>query len=155
MLTDFDLSRFMRMAIAEATHALSEGEVPIGAIIVNEGRVVGKGHNQRKKLVDPTAHAEIIAITAAANFLNDWRLTDCHLFVTKEPCVMCAGAIVNARIPFVYYGVSDFQAGCCGSLYQLCREPRFNHQSVVIGGILQDECQKLLSDFFKQKRETS
>lgn len=151
-LIEPQINRFMKIAIAEATRAYDSGEVPVGAVIVNNGKIIGKGFNQREQLNDPTAHAEIIAMTSAANYLNDWRLTNCQLFVTKEPCVMCSGAIVNARIPFVYFGAKDINAGCCGSIYQLCREPRFNHQSVIVGGILERECKQLLSDFFKQKR---
>jgi len=153
MISDYDVTRFMGLALAEAKQAFEEGEVPVGAIIVRGCKIIGRGHNQREKLNDPTAHAEIIAISAAAATIQDWRLIDCNLFVTKEPCVMCAGAIVNSRIPFVYYGVDDKTAGCCGSLYQLCREPRFQHQAVVIGGILSSQCQQILSEFFKRNRK--
>ncbi|MBC8213905.1 MAG: nucleoside deaminase [Candidatus Marinimicrobia bacterium] len=109
--------------------------------------------HQCEQLKDPTAHAEMIAITSASNTLSNWRLTDCELYVTKEPCPMCAGAIMNSRISYVGFGVYDEQSGCCGSLYQLCREPRFNHQSVVQGGLLEDECMEFLDQFFQKKRK--
>ncbi|MBL7108715.1 MAG: nucleoside deaminase [Candidatus Marinimicrobia bacterium] len=109
--------------------------------------------HQCEQLKDPTAHAEMIAITSASNTLSNWRLTDCELYVTKEPCTMCAGAIMNSRISYVGFGVYDEQSGCCGSLYQLCREPRFNHQSVVQGGLLEDECMEFLDQFFQKKRK--
>ncbi len=143
----------MEQALLEARMAFDQGEVPVGAILIQNGRIIGRGHNQREGLSDPTAHAEIIAITAAANFLGDWRLENCELIVTKEPCPMCAGAIVNARIAMVGFGAYDDHAGCCGSLYQLIREPRFKHQAVVRGGILEDECEQLLKEFFFLQRK--
>ena len=114
--------------------------------------LIGKGHNQREMLADPTAHAEIIAITAAANFLNDWRLEGCTLYVTKEPCAMCAGAAVNARLEKGGFGCYDEEAGCWGSLYQLCGDPRFVHSTAVKGGVLEEDCQSLLVNFFKSRR---
>ena len=109
-------------------------------------------HNQKEQLNDPTAHAEIIAITAATNTINDWRLIDCELYVTKEPCPMCAGAIINSRIKHVIFGCYDEKEGCCGSLYQLCGDPRFNHNVLVKGGIMEEDCSNILKDFFKLRR---
>lgn len=142
----------MKQALLEAQKALDKGEVPIGAVVSHRGQIIGRGYNQRETLKDPTAHAEIIAITAAANFLGDWRLENCELIVTKEPCSMCAGAVVNARIDFVGFGAYDDRSGCGGSLYQLLREPGFNHQAVVRGGIMRPECEQLLKDFFFLQR---
>ena len=145
--------KWMLSALREADKALKLDEVPIGAIVIKKNNIIGRGFNQVEKLNDATAHAEIIAITSAANTLNDWRLIDCELYVTKEPCSMCAGAILNSRIKSVYFGAYDEREGCCGSLYQICHDPRFNHQSSVSGGILEDDCRKLLKDFFKLKRK--
>jgi len=140
-------------ALLEANKAYEKDEVPIGAIIVKNEKIIGRGYNQVEQLQDPTAHAEIVAITSAANTLNDWRLIDCELYVTKEPCSMCAGAILNSRIKSLYFGAYDEREGCCGSLYQICHDPRFNHQASVSGGILEDDCSKILKDFFKLKRK--
>ena len=140
-------------ALLEANKAYEKDEVPIGAIIVKNEKIIGRGYNQVEQLQDPTAHAEIVAITSAANTLNDWRLIDCELYVTKEPCSMCAGAILNSRIKSLYFGAYDDREGCCGSLYQICHDPRFNHQASVSGGILEDDCSKILKDFFKLKRK--
>ena len=145
--------RFLRQALREAQRAFEAGEVPVGAVVVQGDQVIGRGHNQREALHDPTAHAEVLALTAAANHLGDWRLTGCTLYVTKEPCAMCAGALVNSRLDRVVFGAWDEQAGCCGSLYQLCRDPRFNHQVEVTGGMLEDECQALLQEFFVLRRD--
>lgn len=144
--------RFMRQALREAEVALEENEVPVGAVIVRDGRVIGRGHNQRERLADPTAHAEILAITAAAAEIGHWRLEDCTLFVTLEPCPMCAGAIVQARIPRVLFGASDPKAGACGSLYEICTDPRLNHRAEVVGGVLSEESGRLLTDFFRAQR---
>lgn len=141
------------MALKEAEKALDEGEVPVGAIVVRSNHIIGKGYNQVERLKDPTAHAEILAITAAANFLGNWRLEECTLYVTKEPCAMCAGAIVNSRIEKVVFGCYDESEGCCGSLYQICNDPRFSHRTSVKGGILEKACQSLLVSFFKSKRD--
>ncbi|MDP7128514.1 MAG: nucleoside deaminase, partial [Candidatus Marinimicrobia bacterium] len=127
----------MLQALHEAEKAYEADEVPVGAVVVYEDRIIGRGYNQREQLNDPTAHAEIIAITAAANTLEDWRLNNCTLFVTKEPCPMCAGAIVNARLKMVIFGCYDEEAGCCGSLYQLCGDPRFKTKVSVKGGVLE------------------
>ena len=147
--------KWMNFALEEAKKAYSKMEIPIGAIIVKDNAIVGRGYNQRESLNDPTAHAEIIAITSAANTLDTWRLNNCSIYVTKEPCPMCAGAIMNARISNIYFGMYDKDLGCCGSLYQLCRDPRFNHQSVVNGGIMEFECKSLLKSFFNQIRKVN
>src|SRR5215468_4169674 len=139
----------MRMALAEARAALAENEVPIGAVIVHADQVIASAHNQREQLRDPTAHAEMIAITQAAEALGTWRLADCTLYVTLEPCPMCAGAIVQARIPRVIYGARDPKAGACDSLYRLTADPRLNHRAEVCGGLLADECGAVLAEFFR------
>ncbi len=144
----------MLQALHEAEKAYEADEVPVGAVVVYEDRIIGRGYNQREQLNDPTAHAEIIAITAAANTLEDWRLNNCTLFVTKEPCPMCAGAIVNARLKMVIFGCYDEEAGCCGSLYQLCGDPRFKTKVSVKGGVLEKQSISLIQDFFKVQRST-
>jgi tRNA(adenine34) deaminase len=142
----------MRLALREAEQAFDIKEVPVGAVIMKGGHLIGRGHNQMELLTDPTAHAEIIAITAAASFLGDWRLEECTLYVTKEPCAMCAGAIINSRLEKVVFGCYDEQEGCCGSLYQICSDPRFSHKTAVKGGILENDCSSLLVNFFKSRR---
>jgi len=149
-----DFEYWMQHALVQAEKAYEAGEVPVGAVVVFKNRIIGRGYNQRERLNDPTAHAEIIAITAAANTLEDWRLNDCFLFVTKEPCPMCAGAIVNARFKMVVFGCYDEQEGCCGSLYQLCGDPRFKTQVAVKGGVLEKRSLSLIQDFFKLQRNT-
>lgn len=144
--------RWMRAAIELARQAFDEGEVPIGAVIVHDGRIIGEGYNQRESLKDPTAHAEMIAITQAAQSLESWRLLDCTIYVTLEPCPMCAGAIVLARIPTVIYGTTDPKAGACHSLFQITDDARLNHRAAVLGGVLQPECKALLQEFFAQQR---
>ena len=144
----------MQHALFQAEKAYEAGGVPVGAVVVFNNRIIGRGYNQREQLNDPTAHAEIIAITAAANTLEDWRLNDCFLFVTKEPCPMCAGAIVNARFKMVVFGCYDEEAGCCGSLYQLCGDPRFKTKVAVKGGVLEKRSLSLIQDFFKLQRNT-
>jgi tRNA(adenine34) deaminase len=143
----------MEMALDEARTALEEDEVPIGAVIVSfEQGVIGRAHNQREQLVDPTAHAEMIAITQAAQALRSWRLENCALYVTLEPCPMCAGAVVLARLPLLVYGAADPKAGACHTLYQIPSDSRLNHRAQVVGGVLADRCAAVLSDFFAQKR---
>jgi tRNA(adenine34) deaminase len=142
----------MRLALREAEQAFDIKEVPVGAVIMKGSHLIGRGHNQMELLTDPTAHAEIIAITAAASFLEDWRLEECTLYVTKEPCAMCAGAIINSRLKKVVFGCYDEQEGCCGSLYQICSDPRFSHKTAVKGGILENDCSSLLVNFFKSRR---
>ena len=144
---------FMKQALAEAEAALAEDEVPIGAIVVHDERVVAAAHNQRERLRDPTAHAEMIAITQAAEALGSWRLEGCTLYVTLEPCPMCAGAIVQARIPLVVYGAPDPKAGAVNTLYQLLTDRRLNHQAQVVSGVLADRCGEILTRFFAAQRK--
>ena len=143
---------FMRLALQEAEQALAEDEVPIGAVIVHQQRVIASAHNQREQLRDPTAHAEMIAVTQAAVSLGSWRLEDCTLYVTLEPCTMCAGAIVLARIPRLVYGAADPKAGAVHSLYQLLSDPRLNHRAEVVAGVLASAGGGLISRFFQGKR---
>lgn len=144
--------RFMRAALDEAVAAFDDGEVPVGAVVIHGGRIIGRGHNQRETLQDPTAHAEIIALTAAAAALGSWRLDDCTMFVTLEPCPMCAGAIVLARLPRLVYGPDDPKAGACRSLYNIPVDPRLNHRVEVTSGVLADDGGALLRQFFAQQR---
>jgi tRNA(adenine34) deaminase len=143
---------FLRLALAEARQAAEEGEAPVGAVIVHQGRVVAAAHNQREQLRDPTAHAEMIALTQAAEALRSWRLEGCTLYVTLEPCPMCAGAILQARLPLVVYGADDPKAGAVRSLYRLLGDARLNHRSTVISGVLAAECGALLTEFFQEQR---
>lgn len=143
---------YMRAALREAAQAGAEDEVPIGAVIVHDEKIIAAAHNQREQLRDPTAHAEMIAITQAAQTLGDWRLEECRLYVTLEPCPMCAGAIVQARIPHVIYGAADPKAGAVDTLYQLLRDPRLNHRCETTAGLMGDECGLLLTRFFQEKR---
>lgn len=158
MSTPFGLSlhdpheHWMRQALDQARAAFEQNEVPVGAVIVHNETIIGFGCNQRETLQDPTAHAEIIAITQAAQSLGSWRLLDCTLYVTLEPCPMCAGAIVQARIPTVVYGTTDMKAGACHSLFQITDDARLNHRSTVIGGVLQDDCRDILREFFQIQR---
>ena len=145
--------KWMKIAFREAEKAFKSNEVPIGAIIVKDGLIIGKGFNQCEGLNDPTAHAEIIAISSAANTIKDWRLNGCTLYVTKEPCPMCAGALINARLSKVVFGMYDENEGCCGSLYQICMDPRFKHQLIVNGGIMEDACTLMIKEFFKLQRK--
>ena len=145
--------KWMKLAFREAEKAFEKDEVPVGAVVVQNEIIIGRGFNQCESLNDPTAHAEIIAITSAANTIKNWRLEDCSLFVTKEPCPMCAGALINSRISKIIFGMYDEKEGCCGSLYQLCRDPRFKHQLSVKGGVLESPCTLIIQEFFKNKRE--
>ncbi|WP_426450433.1 tRNA adenosine(34) deaminase TadA [Paenibacillus sp. S-38] len=144
--------RFMRAAIEEARKAEAIREVPIGAVIVREGEIIGRGYNRRETDKDPLAHAELIAIREASEHLDAWRLLNCRLYVTLEPCPMCAGAIVQSRIVQVVYGTQDPKAGCAGTLMNLLQEERFNHRVDVVSGILQEECGSMLTDFFRRLR---
>ncbi len=144
---------FMQAALAEATTAEDLGEVPVGAVVVYDGGIIGRGHNLRESSNDPTTHAEMIAIRQAADQLNCWRLLDCTLYVTLEPCVMCMGAIILARIPRLVYGCRDPRVGAVGSIYNLAEDERFNHRVEVTEGILQQQCSQQLSDFFRKLRE--
>lgn len=146
---------WMREALRWAERAREEGEVPVGAILLQDDRVVGTGHNRREALQDPTAHAEMLAITSAAAALESWRLERCTLVVTLEPCAMCAGAIVLARIPRLIFGAFDPKAGACGSVLDVVREARLNHRLEPEGGVLSAECGALLSAFFAEKRRSS
>jgi tRNA(adenine34) deaminase len=143
---------FMRLALREADAALAENEVPVGAVVVHGGRVIAAAHNQREQLHDPTAHAEMIAITQAAGALGSWRLEDTTLYVTLEPCAMCAGAIVLARVPRVVYGATDPKAGAVATLYHLLDDRRLNHRAEVVGGVLAGPCGEMLMRFFQEKR---
>lgn len=146
---------FMRVALEEAARAPAIGEVPIAAMIVREDRVLAQAHNFRELWQDPTAHAEIIVIRTAATALGTWRLTETTLYVTLEPCAMCIGAIILARIPRVVFGAWDPKAGACGSVFDLSTEPKLNHRVAVTGGVLEQESQALLQKFFKELREAS
>ncbi len=156
MLYEAEQSRIdemmMRMALREAETAMEMDEVPVGAIVVHGDRVIGRGHNQRERLQDPTAHAEMIALTAAAAELRSWRLEGCTLYVTLEPCAMCAGAIVLARIERLVFGTDDPKAGACGSVFNIVEDRRLNHQPQMTTGILKQECGDLLRHFFARQR---
>jgi tRNA(adenine34) deaminase len=143
---------YMRMALSLAEQAYEADEVPVGAVVVHGGRVIAAAHNQREMLRDPTAHAEMIAITQAAESRGDWRLEECTLYVTLEPCAMCAGAILQARIPLVVYGATDPKAGAVQTLYHLLDDVRLNHRSEVISGVLAAPCGEILTRFFSDKR---
>jgi len=143
---------FMRLALREAERALKHADVPIGAVIVRDGEVLAAAHNERELLQDPTAHAEMIALREAARASGSWRVLDSVLYVTLEPCAMCAGAIVLARIARVVFGASDPKAGACGSVLDVLAEPRLNHRPDVAGGLLAEECGALLSSFFASRR---
>jgi tRNA(adenine34) deaminase len=147
-----DDERWMESALREAEQAHKRKEVPIGAVIVHKGRIIGRGYNQIETLQDPTAHAEMIAITAAATSLGSRRLEECTLYVTLEPCTMCAGAIVLARIPKLVFGTPDPKAGACGTLYNIVQDSRLNHRVELLGGILEARCSTLLKDFFVKVR---
>jgi tRNA(adenine34) deaminase len=144
--------QYMRLAITEAQKALGHGDVPVGAVVVLHREVIGRGHNERERRQDPTAHAETIALQEAARRRKSWRLLDCTLYVTLEPCAMCAGAIVLARVPRVVYGTADPKAGAAGSVLDVLAEPRLNHRPVVDGGVLAADCARLLTDFFAARR---
>lgn len=142
----------MRLALQQAQQAQVEDEVPVGAIILNQDRIIAAAYNQREQLHDPTAHAEMIAITQAAEAIGDWRLEHCTMYVTLEPCPMCAGAIVQSRIPRVIYGATDPKAGAVSSLYSLLTDTRLNHTVQVTGGVLAEDCGRILTEFFRSKR---
>ena len=142
----------MRLAFAQAEAALAENEVPVGAVIVREGTVIAAAHNQREQLRDPTAHAEMIAITQAAESLGSWRLEGCTLYVTLEPCPMCAGAILQARLPRVVYAATDPKAGAVDTLYRLLSDARLNHTCQTVAGVLAEPCGRLLTQFFQAQR---
>ena len=151
-MPDSEDERWMRHALAEAGSALKKGEVPVGAVVVYEDKIIGRGHNQTEGLNDPTAHAEIIAIGAAATYLNSWRLSGASLYVTIEPCAMCAGALVLSRIDRLVFGSKDPKAGACGSLYNIVQDIRLNHQLEIVPYILEKECSQMLRAFFEKLR---
>lgn len=144
--------KYMRAAIIEAQKAECIGEVPIGAVIVKDGEILSAAHNMKENWKCAVHHAEIVAIERACEVEDNWHLDDCDIYVTLEPCPMCAGAIINSRIRKVYFGAYDPKAGCCGTLYNLPIDKRFNHRPEVEGGVLEEECAKLLTDYFRRKR---
>jgi tRNA(adenine34) deaminase len=143
---------FMRLALREAGRATAHGDIPVGAVVVKDGEVIGSGHNERELRADPTAHAEMIALREAARALGSWRVLEAVLYVTLEPCAMCAGAIILARIPRVVYGATDAKAGAAGSVLDVLAEPRLNHRPQVESGLLAEECADLLRTFFASRR---
>ncbi len=144
--------RYMQVALEQARKALDSEDVPVGAVIVREGHVIGRGYNQREKLHDPTAHAEMIALTAAAEYLHQWRLDDCTMYVTLEPCAMCAGALILARVRRLVYAASDPKAGACGSLFEITQDPRLNHQVETVAGVMAEPAAELIREFFRYRR---
>lgn len=143
---------YMRLAIAEAKAALAHGDVPIGAVVIRDGEVIAARHNERELTGDPAGHAEILALRDAADIVGGWRLNECTLIVTLEPCLMCGGAAVNSRVKRVVYGAADMKAGACLSLYNVCDDPRLNHRIDLTPGVLAEECATLLTDFFGAAR---
>lgn len=143
---------FMREAIAEARIALAEGELPIGCVITYNNEIIARAHNEREQTNDPTAHAEVVAMRRAAKHLKSWRLNGCTLYVTLEPCPMCAGAISQARVGHLFYGAPDPAQGCAGSVYRICEDPAFSHFCPSDGGVLSEDCSELLNRFFSDKR---
>jgi Cytosine/adenosine deaminases len=143
---------WMRLALEEARRAAEGGDVPVGAVVVRDGQVIGRGHNRREQDGDPTAHAEILAIRAASETLGAWRLTGSTLYVTIEPCPMCAGALVLARIDRLVYGAADPKAGAAGSLWNIVQDERLNHRLQVTAGVLEDECREIIQSFFRERR---
>lgn len=148
-----DDERFMKEAIRQARKAYAIGEVPIGCVIIYEGRVIARGYNRRTIDKNTLAHAELLAIRKASRKLDDWRLEDCTMYVTLEPCQMCSGAIIQARIPKVVVGCMNPKAGCAGSILNLLDVPQFNHQAELVTGVLEEECSQMMKDFFKELRE--
>ena len=142
----------MRCALTEAQRAATHGDVPVGAIVAHNGEVIASACNEREHLGDPTAHAEVLVLRAAARHRGTWRLDDCTLYVTLEPCMMCAGAIINARVGTVVFGAADLKAGAMGSLYNVAADPRLNHEPIVRHGVLANECSTLLEEFFRARR---
>ncbi len=142
----------MALALEEARRAMDDGEVPIGAVVVHEGEIIARAHNLREGLQDPVAHAEMLVLREAARKLHRWRLTGATLYVTLEPCAMCAGALVLARIDRLVYGADDPKAGACGSVFDIVREPRLNHRMEVLSGVFEEECRSVLKEFFTNRR---
>ncbi|MCI6820482.1 MAG: tRNA adenosine(34) deaminase TadA [Clostridiales bacterium] len=147
------MERYMKEALAEAKKAAAAGEVPVGAVIVKDGEIIGRGHNETETAKDPTAHAEMIAIRQAAKNLGGWRLTGCTMYVTTEPCSMCAGAIVWSRISRLFIGTMDPKSGACGSVFNIPQESRLNHFVEIETGLMQEECSSLMKSFFKELRK--
>ncbi len=145
-------THYMALALRQAERAYAAGEVPVGAVVVRQGRVIAKGFNQVELLKDATAHAEMLAITSAEAAVEDWRLTDCELYVTKEPCPMCAGAIVHVRLARVIYGCADPKGGAAGGFINLLDQPTLNHRCLVTGGVLEAACAELIRQFFRERR---
>ena len=153
-----DDKRFMEFALEEAAKGLEKDEVPVGALVVHQGKIIGTGYNRREELQDPVSHAEILALREAAACLGSWRLDDCALYVTLEPCIMCAGAILQARVPRLVFGCHDPKGGAVESLYRLCDDPRLNHSVHVKSGVMKEQCARILSGFFfslRQKNQVS
>jgi len=147
------MEKFMREALIEAEKASKLDEVPVGAVVVHNGTIIARAHNLKVKCGDAFAHAEMLAMARATKKLGDWRLNECELYVTLEPCPMCAGAIINARVGHIVFGASDPKAGCVGTLYNLVEDKRFNHRARVTSGVLAAECGQILSDYFRAKRK--
>jgi tRNA(adenine34) deaminase len=152
MLFSEDSYRYMYAALQEAEHAFEEDEVPVGAVVVHKNKIIGRGCNQVEKLKDATAHAEMIAITSASNHLKSWRLNECTIYVTLEPCIMCTGALLSSRINELYFAANDIKFGACGSVHNLAENSKVNHTIKVYSGILAKESEDLLKSFFKKKR---
>lgn len=155
MIFDEEKYRFMFAALQEAEKALDENEVPVGAVVVKENKIIGRGYNQMEKLNDATAHAEMIALTSASNNLGNWRLSDCSIYVTLEPCIMCTGALLASRIKNLYFSTFDTKFGACGSIHNLAENSRTNHKISVYSGIYSEESKKLLRDFFDKLKINS
>lgn len=155
MLFNEDQYKFMYSALQEAEKAFEEEEVPVGAVVVHNNKIIGRGYNQIERLKDPTAHAEMIAITAASNHIGNWRLNECDLYVTLEPCIMCTGAMLNARINKLYFAAFDSKFGACGSIYNLPAEEKYNHKINVYSGIYSTESERLLKSFFNKLRNVN
>jgi tRNA(adenine34) deaminase len=153
MINDGLDEQFMREALTEAERAFQMNEVPVGCVIVHGGKIIARAANERASRKNSLYHAEMLAINEACKQMNDWRLEDCRLYVTVEPCPMCAGAIIQARVPVVVYGAANAKAGCAGSILNILNEPRFNHRAQVIAGVLEDECSALMSLFFQRFRK--
>lgn len=155
MLFGEEQYKYMYQALTEAELALGKDEVPVGAVIVYENRIIGRGHNLTKSLNDPTAHAEMIAITAAANHLSSDRITECDIYCTLEPCIMCTGALLHARVRNLFFGAFDTKFGACGSVYNIAEEGKYNHNIKVYSGLMENESKEMLVSFFQTKRNIS
>ena len=155
MIFEEEKYRFMFAALQEAEKALEENEIPVGAVVVKENKIIGRGYNQVEKLKDATAHAEMIALTAASNSIGNWRLNGCSVYVTLEPCIMCTGALLASRINDLYFSTFDTKSGACGSVYNLVEQVKTNHKIIVYSGIYAEESKKLLQDFFIKLKSNS